>query len=110
MAGSETERLRRKGYADVVSSVRRARTMDTRSLTTEQIDHRIGRVMDGYRTVVIKAQMNGLYRARKNVGETPWESVSDLWYPPASVVRNRGRFNEPGESVFYACPFDRSCL
>jgi hypothetical protein len=59
--------------------------------------------MDGYHTVVIKAQMNGLYRARKNRGDEPWQSVSDLWYPPSSAVRSRGRFNEPGSSVFYAC-------
>lgn len=77
--------------------------MDVRSLTSAQVDKRIGRIMDGYHTVIIKAQMNGLYRARKNRGDEPWQSVSDLWYPPASAVRTRGRFNEPATSVFYAC-------
>jgi hypothetical protein len=77
--------------------------MDVRALSSQEVDRRIGRIMDGYRTVVIKAQMNGLYRARKNIGEEPWQSTSTLWYPPSSAVRNRGRFNEPGTSVFYAC-------
>jgi hypothetical protein len=101
MSGSE--RLQRKSYLDVVASLQRARAMDVQSLTPTQVDKRIGRIMDGYHTVVIKAQMNGLYRARKNHGDDPWQSVSDLWYPPAAVVRARGRFNEPGSSVFYAC-------
>jgi hypothetical protein len=98
-----TDRLHRKSRADLAVTLQRARGMDVRSLTSEQVDRRIGLIMDGYRTVVINAQMNGLYRARKNRGEEPWGSVSDLWYPPAAAVRTRGRFNEPGSSVFYAC-------
>jgi hypothetical protein len=101
MSGSE--RLQRKSYSEIVARLQRARTMDVRSLTSSQVDKRVGLIMDGYHTVVIKAQMNGLYRARKNHGDEPWQSVSDLWYPPASAVRTRGRFNEPGSSVFYAC-------
>jgi hypothetical protein len=98
-----TDRLQRKSFADIAETLRRARSMDVLSLTSEQVDRRIGRIMDGYRTVVIKAQMNGFYRARKNRGEHFWESISDLWYPPPTAVRTRGRFNEPGSSVFYAC-------
>src|SRR6266436_6027784 len=98
-----TDRLQRKSFADITETLRRARSMDVQSLTSEQVDRRIGRIMDGYHTVVIKAQMNGLYRARKNHGEQPWESISDLWYPPPTAVRTRGRFNEPGSPIFYAC-------
>jgi RES domain len=100
---SGIERLQRKSYSEIVARLQRARNMDVRSLTSSQVDKRIGLIMDGYPTVVIRAQMNGLYRARKNHGDEPWQSVSDLWYPPASAVRARGRFNEPGSSVFYAC-------
>jgi hypothetical protein len=99
----EIERLQRKRFADIVVALGRARKMDVRSLSSQEVDRRIGLIMDGYRTVTITAQMNGLYRARKNVGDEPWTSTSDLWYPPASAVRRRGRFNEPGTSVFYAC-------
>ena len=98
-----SDRLRNKSYAQILTSLRRAREMDLQTLRTEQVDRRVGLIMDGYRTVVIKAQMNGLYRARKNRGDQPWQSVSDLWYPPAAAVRTRGRFNEPGVSAFYAC-------
>lgn len=100
MAG--TERLQNISYGDLVARLSRARAMDVRTLATEAIDRRIGTIMDGYHTVVIKAQMNGLYRARKNITEQPYQRVSDLWYPPASVVQTRGRFNEPGTSMFYA--------
>ncbi len=77
--------------------------MDLRDVPAEVVDQRIGKIMDGYYTVVIAAETNGVYRARRNHNGKPFESASDLWYPPASVIRARGRFNEPGESVFYAC-------
>jgi RES domain len=77
--------------------------MDVRSLSTDQVDQRILRIMDGYHTVVISVQLNGLYRARKNIDDKPFERISDLWYPPAAAVRSRGRFNEVGVPVFYAC-------
>jgi hypothetical protein len=100
-AGSES--LRNTSYVDIVRRLDRARRMDVQAFTTEQVSNRIERIMDGYQTVVIKAQMNGLYRARKNVGEQLWHSAADLWYPPASAVHSRGRFNESGAPVFYAC-------
>jgi hypothetical protein len=103
MARHETDRLRKKSFVSLLSTISRARSMDVAELSPEEVDHRIGSIMDGYRTVTITAQMNGLYRARKNIGDEPWPSTADLWYPPATAVLNRGRFNEPGTSVFYAC-------
>jgi hypothetical protein len=97
------DRLQKKHFTDVLASITRARNMDVRALSSAEVDRRIGLIMDGYHTVVIKAQMSGLYRARKNIDDTPWQSIADLWYPPPSVVLNRGRFNEPGTSAFYAC-------
>ena len=100
MAG--TDRLQNTSHRDLIARLNRAREMDVHTLDREIIDRRIGLIMDGYHTVVIKAEMNGLYRARKNVGDRPFEKTSELWYPPSAMVRSRGRFNEPGASVFYA--------
>src|SRR5215204_4079623 len=97
------ERLRKAGYADLLARLDRARRMNPAKLTHEQVNQRIGQIMDGYHTLVVPAQMSGLYRARKNVGDVPWQFASDLWYPPATAVRNRGRFNDPGSPVLYAC-------
>jgi hypothetical protein len=97
------DRLQKTSLIELKQRISRARTMDVRTLTTDQVDQRIGQLMDGYHTVVIAVQLNGLYRARKNIDDKPFERVSELWYPPAAAVRSRGRFNEIGAPVFYAC-------
>lgn len=97
------EKLQNRHFVDLIASINRVRNLDVHALSSAEVTRRIALIMDGYHTVVIKAQMNGLYRARKNIGDTPWGSTTDLWYPPPSVVQNRGRFNEPGTSMFYAC-------
>jgi hypothetical protein len=97
------DRLQNTTLREVKERVRRARNMDVRSLSVDQVTQRIGLIMDGYHTVVISVQLNGLYRARKNIEGKPFETVSELWYPPAAAVRSRGRFNEVGVPVFYAC-------
>jgi hypothetical protein len=97
-----SERLQKLNYSDLVARINRARKMDVNCLDPQVIQTRVRMIMDGYHTVVIKAAMNGLYRARQNIDGQPFLYASDLWYPPASVVRLRGRFNEPGASVFYA--------
>ena len=100
--GSPSEGLQKISYADLVARIRRARNMDVNTLAPEAIQTRVHMIMDGYHTVVIKAAMNGLYRARKNIDGEPFLYASDLWYPPAAAVRLRGRFNEPGAPAFYA--------
>lgn len=101
MADAET--LQKVSYAEIITRLTRARKMNVSGLSAEDVDRRVGLIMNGYHTVAIKGQLNGLYRARKNIGDQPCQSTSDLWYPPASAVLNRGRFNEPGAPVFYAC-------
>ena len=69
--------------------------MDVNTLAPEAIQTRVHMIMDGYHTVVIKAAMNGLYRARKNIDGEPFLYASDLWYPPAAaVVFEAGSMNQ----------------
>lgn len=96
------DRLQRTGYAELRERIKRARRMDAQALTPASLKTRIGLIMDGYHTVVIDAAMNGVYRARKNVGDAPFLTTAELWYPPATVVRSRGRFNAIGAPMFYA--------
>jgi hypothetical protein len=44
---------------------------------------------------------NGVWRARVNAAGQTFEDAADLWFPPEEAVRQRGRFNEVGQSVFY---------
>lgn len=42
-----------------------------------------------------------LFRARVNIGEKPFNTVSDLYAPPAELISKYGRLNKPNERVFY---------
>ena len=83
--------------------------MHRAKLTEDQVYERLRRVMDGYSTVQHRLQTNMAFRARKNNGDEPFTNVSELWYPPASVVR-RGRFNATGEPMFYVSNRFRAAL
>src|SRR5438093_13474648 len=58
---------RRASYSEVCERVRRARRMNLRELSMEQVASRIGLIMDGYRTMIRPVELNGAFRARKNV-------------------------------------------
>ncbi len=96
-------RMARISYGDLHQRVMRARRMDVAHLNKAQVFERIRLLMDGYATFLLPVRLNGVFRARKNPTCSPFENTRDLWYPPAPAVTRRGRFNDIGESVFYAC-------
>jgi hypothetical protein len=95
------EILRRRSAADFYGRLSRLRRLDPSSLTSQQVDDRIRRALNGYITRSMILGSNGVWRARVNVAGQTFEDASDLWFPPNEVVRQRGRFNEEGQSVFY---------
>ena len=104
MAIKETDtynRLRSIGYTDLSARINRLLTCDCSRLTHEQIESRVRRIADGYATKTAIVGSNGVFRARVNDGRDVFTSASELWYPPAAVVRE-GRFNRARSSRFYA--------
>jgi hypothetical protein len=98
--------LRNISYIDLKSKPNCARQIDVGALSAEEVTERMQSVMYGYWTGPIHAETIGLYRARKGDIDPwldPWLSIKELWYPPAAKIDRRGRFNEIGKSVFYAC-------
>lgn len=95
------ETLRRRSAADFYGRLKRLKQLDPARLTSEQVDDRFRRAINGYITRSIIMGSNGVWRARVNAAGQTFEDASDLWFPPKSVVRQRGRFNEEGQSVFY---------
>jgi hypothetical protein len=89
-------------YVNVSQRISRARQMDVRTLSAQQVAERMRIIMDDYRTMIIPVQLNGVFRARRNPDGDPFRSASELWYPPAKLIQRRGRFNSSGEPVFYA--------
>lgn len=85
---------------DLRAKVDRARSMDLKALTDEQVFQRIARLCDGYTKRYDPLFTNLVFRARpQNKGEV-FQHVSEVWYPPAEKV-SRGRFNAAGEPVLY---------
>lgn len=61
---------------------------------------RVARLADGYLTKCARVVTNGVFRARVNAGDEPFLAASELWYPPAEVVK-QGRFNNINQPKFY---------
>lgn len=95
------ETLRRRSAVDFYGRLKRLKRLDPSKFTSEQIDDRLRRALNGYITRSIILGSNGVWRARVNAAGQTYEDATELWFPPEAAVRQRGRFNETGQSVFY---------
>lgn len=78
----------------------RALNLDLHSVN--DLEERVAIVLDQVPIFPFPIAMNGVYRARARDADKPaYSRVSELWYPPASVV-GMGRLNNAGQSLFYA--------
>lgn len=94
-------RLRRRSRLDLRRQISAAKRWNLSDLTEAEVYERTSRLLVGYALKLIEIGSQGVYRARINIGEELFANVNELWYPPASVVSRRGRFNGVGESKFY---------
>ena len=86
--------------SELRARIARARAMDLRDLTDDQVFSRIARLADGYTKRRDTLITNMVFRARRHEHASPFSQASEVWHPPASVVK-RGRFNAAGEPAFY---------
>jgi hypothetical protein len=76
--------------------------MNLADLTNEQVEARIGPLLDGYATKLVHIRTNGVFRARLVPPDIDlFDHASELWYPPTSAAGRAGRFNRAGEVKFY---------
>lgn len=61
----------------------------------------LGRAFTGNLMQTWRMRAGLVWRARITAWEEKLANVSELWYPPTSLVRNYGRANLPGDPVFY---------
>jgi hypothetical protein len=87
---------------DLQTRIKKLKSLDLRNFNLEQVEARLGRIMDAYSTLPLPLVLTGAYRARVNTSSKPFQNVSELWYPPSSAVTKLGRLNKIGEPVFYA--------
>lgn len=67
----------------------------------ELIKDKVNILLNGYACMTRRMESHYAFRARINNGSSYFDRVSDLWYPPGSVVKKWGRLNRPGQSIFY---------
>lgn len=96
------EKLRNTSLKDIDFRIAQIRTMNVKDYDQDYINRRMEKYFDGYLWFVTEAPIFGFYRARKNPDETPFKTISELWYPPPQAISRRGRFNPPGTNVLYA--------
>jgi hypothetical protein len=89
-------------FIELETRIGRARSMDFRKLSEDQVFERIRRIFDAYTTQTQTIRTNGLFRARVNPPDVVFENARDLWHPPSNVITRAGRFNLAGQPVFYA--------
>lgn len=104
------KRLQKLSLYDLKELIRQARAMDLANISSEAIDARIGKIMDGYQTNRLTVMMNGVFRARCNEGTELYTNTSQLWYPKPEFVKERGRFNETSKPVFYVSNTARGAM
>lgn len=96
-----TAALRKVPLTTFYSRINRLKRVNPERLTEQQAFDRLSRALHGYvmRSVIIGT--NGVFRARVGAPNALFRNVSELWYPPSSMVIRRGRFNGKGEAKFY---------
>ncbi|WP_319403972.1 RES domain-containing protein [uncultured Anaeromusa sp.] len=74
-----------------------------RTNSVEELSIELGGIVQPFLTMLIGATFDTIYRGRiHNDSSTYFTNMSELWYPPITKVNRLGRFNDIGESIFYA--------
>jgi hypothetical protein len=77
--------------------------LNLKHTSIEDIEAKIGYIIQPFLVHIIGAEFETLYRARINKNPDKfYTNLSEVWYPSPQYVTKLGRFNKINESVFYA--------
>jgi RES domain-containing protein len=83
-------------------------TLDLSKHAASDLVPRVKEICQGYMWMTQKIKMSAAYRAR-HMADRP-QSVSEVWYPPAGLVKGIGRANDVGESVLYTSSSESTAI
>lgn len=95
-----------KRFTEPVDAIRKVDQLKSLDLSTKS-DDEIKDLINSYFNIIpftsgtIPAGSE-LFRARLNQNDQPYNSIEDIYAPPAQVVKGYGRVNKPGERIFYS--------
>ncbi len=87
-------------YASLDAEIQGIRSIDLASVTFAALEAALEAFVSGYVTRLMFGKIGVAYRARRIANNKLWQSLSDLWAPPAEFAA-LGRFNQEGDPLLY---------
>jgi hypothetical protein len=97
-----------RSLEDIRGLINEAEALDLASHTASNLVSRVRAICEGYAWMTHRIEIHAAYRARR-ITIRP-NRVSDVWYPPAHLVKRIGRANDIGESVLYISNSESTAL
>lgn len=102
--------LERISANQIAERVRAIDELDRRDASFSAIQQHVDAILPGYCCVTRVVDCKQAWRARKNLGNTLFTHVDELWYPKPELVKYFGRMNQPARPVFYISASHQTAL
>lgn len=96
--------------ADILTRFETWKLRISEGATIDEMKPAIQNLMEGCGFQTLTTSNGKFFRARKNIQENLFDNITDLWYPPANMVKQMGRANRAGESRMYIAQDGRTAL
>ncbi len=96
--------------SDIISRYEKWKRLIIDGASIEEMKSVVRSVITGCAFQTLVTTSGKLYRARKNDGDKSFINISDLWYPPHSVIKQMGRANRIGQSMMYLAQDGRTAI
>ena len=101
-------RLSKRSLRFIKRRIEFLKNTDLKKASIEYLKEYLFDLLEPYTSATISVGDNtSVFRARKNNGNALFESVNELWYPPRSIIKQYGRANNIGQTLFY-CAADEA--
>src|ERR1700742_377715 len=78
------------------------RRLNLKTVNEEYLRREIRTLLEtGYVSRLLYVNHSRVYRVRINEGRTLFENARQLWWPPPEAIKEKGRLNDIGQSIYY---------
>ena len=89
-------------YYSIKARIRDLKKLDLATVNDAYLERQIRELLDvGYVSRLLYINLPRVYRVRINENNKPFKNTRQLWWPPPGSIKEIGRLNRIGESVFY---------
>jgi len=99
MAKYSQTKLMKRAIAEKIHILRK---LDLVTVKEANLENHVRQLLNiGYLTRPLPVNAQRVFRVRANEDKELFKNTRELWYPPPECIKERGRVNNIGESVFY---------